>query len=209
MDWSLETGDTLMVSWALFRKSQQATTAAQPGAAVGLGRAALRTADLPSAVRAAILQQTAHGYALDGMETACHSALDEAENNSPAPDLRGDARAGHGAFCTGAYLDVQRAVCWLRLGAPERAVDGLEQAVPALPEAYLRDRGGALAWLAAARAATGELAQAAVEARSALEIARLTHSARTLASVLAVARNLVTHRALPEVAELLAELRVS
>ena len=209
MEWSLEIDDSLMVSWALFRRSQQATTAADPGAVIGLARAALRIADLPCAMRASILQQAAHGYALDGDEAACHQALDEAEDNAAAPDLHGDARSGHGAFCTGAYLDVQRGVCWLRLGVPGLAADRLDRAIPALPEAYRRDRGGALAWLAAARVATGEFTQAAVEARSALAIARETRSARTVASVTAIGRSLVAHRAMPKVGDLLTDLRAS
>lgn len=207
MEWALESGDALMVSWTLFRRSQQATAAGEPGAAVGLAGAALRTTGLTPAMRAAILQQSAHGHALDGAEAACRQALDDAEVGAAVPDVDGDARDGHGAFCTTAYLDVQRGACWLRLGVPNRAVDQLERAVPALPEAYRRDQGAALARLAAARAANGDVAQAAEEARSALDIAGETRSARTRASVAAVARDLVAHRGVPEVADLLDQLR--
>lgn len=59
-------------------------------------------------MRAVIVQQEAHGHALDGDEVMAHRTLDHALQ-WVAHDTVGNARGGHGSFCTGAYLELQRA----------------------------------------------------------------------------------------------------
>lgn len=95
-----------------------------------------------------------------------------------AADDPGDASAGHGSFCTPAYLEMQRGACWLALGKPSRAITVLEGSVHSLPPAYRRDCGVALSRQAAALAATGKPAQAATAALRALDIARASGSGR-------------------------------
>ena len=50
-----------------------------------------------------------------------HRALDAAHQWA-ALDNAGDARGGHGSFCTQTYVESQRAHCWTALGKPHRAV---------------------------------------------------------------------------------------
>jgi hypothetical protein len=88
-------------------------------------------------MRAALTQQEACSLALDGDEAACQHKLDEALRwAAPEPDLHGDARSGHGAFCTSTYIEVQRADCWVHLRRPQRAVATYEGVLANLPAAY-------------------------------------------------------------------------
>jgi hypothetical protein len=74
MEWAAEADDELMMSWSLFRLSQQAVTYGDPARALSLIETAGHRADrLPGTMRAAIAQQAAAAHALDGDETACHA----------------------------------------------------------------------------------------------------------------------------------------
>jgi len=129
MEYAVEAGDHLMVAWTLFRRSQQSTSAGDAAQVAGLSAAAKREGgSLASPMLAAILQQEAHGYALEQDERACLTALDRAVELA-APDDQGDASSGHGSFCTPAYLEMQRGSCWLRLGYPARAISAYETAI--------------------------------------------------------------------------------
>jgi hypothetical protein len=193
-EWAIEANNRQMISWALFRRSQQVAVGGEAAQVAGLAVAARREgADLPRPMRAAILQQEAHAYAMDGDEASCHRALDGALDLATAADDPGDASAGHGSFCTAAYLEVQRGVCWLRLGKPARAIPVLGAAVEALPPAYRRDRGVALSYQAAAFAAEHEPSAAADAALQALEIARGSGSGRILEMIVQAADRLVSH----------------
>jgi transcriptional regulator with XRE-family HTH domain/tetratricopeptide (TPR) repeat protein len=194
MEWATEGNDRHMVSWSLFRRSQQAAGGGDGAQVAGLAAAARREAGaLPGPMLAAILQQEAHAHALDGDELACHRALDQAHQTAAPTDDPGDASAGHGSFCTPAYLEMQRGACWLTLGQPARAVTALETAIRSLPAAYRRDRGAALSRLAAAHAALGEPEAAVRAATGALGIARAAGSARVLKMTMAVADRLAAH----------------
>jgi len=199
----MEGNDRQMVSWTLFRRSQQAAPDRDSAQMAALAAAARREAAvLPGPMLAAILQQEAHAYALDGEERACHSALDRAHLMAAAADDPGDASAGHGSFCTPAYLEMQRGACWLMLGRPARAVNVLEGSVRSLPPAYRRDCGVALSHQAAALAACGEPAQAATVALKALDIARASGSGRVLSMISPVSAKLAPHRRIEEIAGL-------
>ncbi|MDX6239882.1 MAG: hypothetical protein QOG10_4697, partial [Kribbellaceae bacterium] len=122
LEWAIEADDPLMTSWVLFRRSQQAVPGGNAAQVLGLAGAARRAApDLLPPMRAALDQQEAQGLALDGDETAAHRKLDDAHAWA-ATDAAGDARTGHGSFCTASYIEVQRAGCWLTLGKPDRAI---------------------------------------------------------------------------------------
>jgi hypothetical protein len=124
MEWALEAGDRLMTSWALFRRGEHAAADGNAATAAGLAGAARREGgELPSPMLAAILQQEAHAYALDGAEAACQTALDHARDKAASPDDPGDASSGHGSFCTPGYVEMQRGRCWLRLGRPLRGAE--------------------------------------------------------------------------------------
>lgn len=203
MEWAIEGNDRLMVSWALFRRSQQAA-ADQDGAQVAslAGAARRESGVLPGPMMAAILQQEAHAFALDGDERACHEALDRAHRTAAPNDDPGDASAGHGSFCTPAYLEMQRGVCWLTLGRPAKAIASLDTATRCLSPAYRRDRGAALSRQAAAYAALGEPAEAARAAMGALGIARAAGSGRVLKMTMAVADGLAAYAHIEAVARL-------
>ncbi len=206
MEWALEADDPLMLAWTLFRRSQQAVTAREVAQAIGLARAAGRDGDqLPAPMRAAILQQEAQGHALDGEELASQRLLDQA-HIWVATDDAGDARRGHGSFCTASYLEIQRAKCWQMVGKPKRAASLYESALIDLPAVYQRDRGAALGGLAKAYAATAEPEKAATVAVQALRIARSSGSTRTLHEIIAVGQALSGFKTLAPVKVLLDRL---
>jgi hypothetical protein len=151
---------------------------------------------------AAILQQEACAYALDGDETACQAALDRACEQAASPDDPGDASCGHGSFCTPAYVEMQRGRCWLRLGQPAKARPVLDSAIRSLPPVYRRDRGVALSALATAFVGIGEPAEAAVTAAQALGVARDAGSERIVSMVIPVGAALARYRSIEAVARL-------
>lgn len=200
--WAYEGGDDLMLAWSMFRRSQHSTAAARAGDVIGQTAAALRhTASLPPAMQAALLQQQAQGYALDRQESVCMRLLDQARELAAHINDQGDARAGHGSFCTPAYLDVIRATCWMHLHDPGRAVNAYEEALPFLPPIYQRDRGIALAGLAAAYAANHQPEQAAEHAQQAMVIATDSGSERITQILNTVGRALLPHHTFPAVAD--------
>ncbi|MCC8245046.1 helix-turn-helix transcriptional regulator [Saccharothrix luteola] len=206
MEWSHEADDRLMLAWTLFRRSQQATTNRDPARVIGMAHAAHREGPaLPPSMRAAITQQEAHGYALDGDARAAQRTLDKAHEWAVS-DTTGDARGGHGSFCTAGYLELQRASCWLTLGQPRKAVELYDRVLPILPAVYRRDRGIALGRFALASAAVGEPERAARLAGEALDIARSSGSVRTENELRAVANALTRYDTLPSVAAFRAKL---
>lgn len=206
LELAIEADDPLMTSWVLFRRSQQAVPSGNAAQVLGLAGAARRAApDLLPPMRAALDQQEAQGFALDGDESAAHQKLDDA-HTSAATDASGDAREGHGSFCTASYIEVQRAGCWMTLGKPERAISLYEATLPGLPDVYRRDRGVALGRLASAYAASGEPEPAATIATEALSIGQEVGSQRTLGLVRAVSKTLSGYRQLPAVSEFMHEL---
>ncbi|MGH3998004.1 MAG: helix-turn-helix domain-containing protein [Pseudonocardiaceae bacterium] len=208
MEWAHEAGDPLKLAWTLFRRSQQATAAHDVGQVSGLARAARRDGDeLPAPMRAAILQQEAQGHALDGDELASQLLLDEAHGWA-ANDDAGDARLGHGSFCTASYLEIQRATCWQMVDKPRQAVSLYESALTGLHAVYHRDRGTALVGLANAYAAVFEPEKAATVAVKALRIARSSGSTRMLHEVTAVGQALSSFQTLAPVKMLLDQLAV-
>ncbi len=199
MEWAQEADDRLLVSWTLFRRSQQTADAADAARTIGLAQAARREhVALPAPMKAAIAQQEAHGHALDGEETTAQRKLDEAHDWA-ADDSDGEARNGHGSFCTAAYLELQRAACWLTLGRPDRAVQVYESMLPTLPSVYRRDRGLALSRFALAAARIDEPDYAAHLAGEALEIARSAGSARIERGLRDVESALSPHDSMPAV----------
>jgi transcriptional regulator with XRE-family HTH domain/tetratricopeptide (TPR) repeat protein len=206
MEWALEVGDRPMVAWTLFRRSQQALSGGNGAEVVGLAEAACREqGNVSGPMLAAILQQQAHGLALDGAEVAAHELLDRAREHATTDDA-GDARSGHGSFCTPAYVELQRGRVWLTLGRPALAVRAFESAVEDLSPTYQRDLGLAQAGLSIALAAEHQAEAAAHAAVQALTVAQDSGSTRILSMVASVASVLARHAHLGPVAEFLAEL---
>lgn len=203
--WAHQLGHMPMVAWSLYRRSQQQLFGARPRDAVDLVRAARRhDHELPGPMRAAICVQEAHALAALGLPESL-TVLDVALRWA-SDDYRGDAAAGHGSFCTPGYIEIHRATCLGLLGRHLEAIRVFDEALPAVPAVYRRDRAAALASKAAAHAAAGEPDIAAATALTALGTARPTGSRRIVRQIDAVAGTLKKQRGIEPVEELLALL---
>ena len=208
LEWAHQLGDTSMVAWSIYRRSQQQLEAGRARDALDLAEAALRHDErLGSPARAAIRVQQADALAALG-EPAALRVLDQAHHWA-ANDQRGDAEAGHGSFCTPGYIETHRAMCLRLVGRPLEALAVFEQALPAIPPVYRRDTAAALVGKAAAHSAAGQPDIAAATALAALPIARHAGSGRIIGHIAAVAARLRPHRTLEPVAALLDELAVA
>ncbi|MEU5734289.1 hypothetical protein ABZ797_36090 [Streptomyces antimycoticus] len=204
MEWAMEAGDEAMLSWTLFRRSQLAAGKKNAGQAIGLAQAVQRhERALSRPMKAAAIQQEAQGLALDGEEIACHRKLDEAHEFAAIAESSGDARSGHGDFCTPSYIEIQRANCWLNLSRPDRAVSTFHTALTELPDVYQRDRAFAQARLAMAYVGIQEYEQAAAEAAAVLDMARGSGSGRTLQEAVTAVNALAAASNVPAVRDLL------
>jgi tetratricopeptide (TPR) repeat protein len=207
MEWAYEAGDPSMLAWTIFRRSQQAVATRDTAQVIGLAQAARRTEEqLETPMRAAIRVQEAYGHAMDGNERRSQRLLDEAHTWA-AGDTVGDARGGHGSYCTEGYIEIQRANCWQATGQPKKAITLYEEGLRTLPVVYHRNRAAAQSQLAAAYVAAGQPEQAASTAHAALPVARSTGARRILDEIKSVSTDLVPHRGLPAVAALLDDLR--
>jgi hypothetical protein len=156
-------------------------------------------------MRAAVRVQEACAIASTGEDSDALRLLDAAHNWAATGD-RGDARAGHGSFCTPGYIEVHRAVCLRLSGRPADAIAVYEQAIPTIPTVYRRDRAAALTGKAAAHLAAREPELAAVTAHQALPIARRAGSQRIVRQIAALGSALQPDHQLEPVATLLADL---
>jgi len=150
--------------------------------------------------------QEAYGHALDGAERTSQLLLDDAQAWA-ANDTAGDARGGHGSYCTASYIETQRANCWLTTGRPKKAIALYEESLRALPAVYQRNRAGALTRLAAAYLADTQVEQAASMAHAALPVARSSGSVRILDEIHDLGVQMTAHASLPDVGALLDDLR--
>jgi tetratricopeptide (TPR) repeat protein len=207
MEWAYEAGDTRMLAWTAFRRSQQAAAVPDAAQAIGLAQAARRDeAQLATPTRAAIRVQEAYAYGLDGDEPTSQRLLDEAHTWA-ASDTVGDAHEGHGSYCTPSYIEIQRASCWQATGKPKKAITLYEEALRTLPPVYQRNRAGALSQLAEAYLADGQFEQAANTAHAALPVARSSGAGRIAEKIKGVGVELAPHQSLQGVAALLDDLR--
>jgi tetratricopeptide (TPR) repeat protein len=207
MEWAYETGDRMMLAWTAYRRSQQLTATGHTFDAIGLARSAQRSDDRqPGPMRAAIRVQHARGLAMTGDESQARRLLDEARTLA-SDDRRGDARSGHGSFCTDSYIKIQEAMCLSAVNRHRDAIAIFDHAIPALPPVYRRDRAGALVGKAAVHLAAGEPDLAANAAHAALPIARRAGSARIVQQIRTVGANLQPYRTMAPVAALLHDLR--
>lgn len=207
MEWAQEATDDHMQAYVLFRKSHQAAaraTARQAAGlarqAVGLARAAQRIPGLTPTIKALAIQQEAAAYALQGNPTAALACFDAAhELASDAAGASSDSTLDT-SYCTPAYIEIQRASCWIALGEPLRAAQLFENELRALPRVYRNDRGVYLARLARAYVAAGEIDQGAHSASKALAIVGQTGSARTFTELGTVVRAVAARSGSSEVA---------
>jgi transcriptional regulator with XRE-family HTH domain len=208
MEWAQETGNPLMVSYVLVRKSDQAAATRDAPRTIGLAQSALQSRRrLTSRGRAVALQQLAVGYALAGDEVACQRALDTAAQL--AERSRRDGDEGPGRYCTPAYVEIQRAASWIELGRPERAIDLFEDSLATLPSVHRRDRGVYLARLASAYALSDSPETSARKGWEALTVAQATGSRRITTELGQLGSRLARWESMPEVGQLLKELQAA
>jgi tetratricopeptide (TPR) repeat protein len=206
MEWAYEGDDRRMVAWAIFRRAEQAAAKSDTAQAIGFAQAARRhEEELATPTRAAIRVQEAHGHALDGNEATAQRLLDDAHTWA-ASDTVGDAREGHGSYCTPSYIEIQRASCWLTTGKPKKAITLYEESLRTLPAVYQRNRAATLSRLAVAYLADRQPEQAAHNAHAALPIAQAAGSTRILTDIQDLGIHLAFHRGLPAVDALLDDL---
>ncbi|GAA1499827.1 hypothetical protein [Streptomyces synnematoformans] len=156
MEWAQEAADDHMQSYVLFRKSNQAASQLSSERAIGLARAAQRVPGLTSEITALAAQQEAVGYALQGNPRAALAKFDEAHEMAAQSSPNGPMGTLDTSYCTLAYVEIQRANCWIDLGEPHRAIQLFEAEIAALPQIYRNDRSVYFARLARAYAKAGE-----------------------------------------------------
>jgi transcriptional regulator with XRE-family HTH domain len=206
MEWAQEVGNSLMVSYVLVRKSDQAAAMRDAPRTIGLAQSALQhRRRLTSRGRAVALQQLAVGHALAGNEVACQRALDTAAQL--AQRSQQDQDEGPGRYCTPAYVEIQRAATWIELGRPKRAIDLFEDSLATLPSVHRRDRGVYLARLASAYALSDSPETSARKGWEALTVVQATGSRRITTELGQLGSRLARWESMPEVGQLLKELQ--
>jgi transcriptional regulator with XRE-family HTH domain len=179
MEWAQEAGDHTLVSYVFCRKAHQARDQREAERVVGLAQAAQRVQDpLPSRIRALAVREEAQGYALAGNEVACQRKFDEALELVTCSRGEGVPTRGPECYVTEASVERQRAVGWMTLGHPRRAIDLFERELATMPAVQHRDRGVYLSRQAVAYAADQDPEQAVATGHEALAVGRETGSAR-------------------------------
>lgn len=173
-------GDEGMIAYTLMRRSNQAAEQDQVGMALGLADAALSTigARTPR-IRALGYRQKAAGLALTNDPSGCIDALTRARDEI-ASDPSWNPLTG---YCTIHYLDAEAALCFMRLGKPERAANLLAPAISTWPSGYVRDKGFYQAHFAEALTLSGEAEAAIRQARQAASLVATCGSRRTAAQL--------------------------
>lgn len=175
LDYAQEVGDARMVCYVLMRKSNIASDARRPDQALTFAEAGLAEREhLTPHLRAVLLRQQAHAFALRREHAACARCLDLALDCA----LRDDDLELVG-YCTPGYIEMEAANCWVELGKPRRAIDTLQLSFSSWQPEFRRDLGLGLARLGLAYACAGELDIAWAFAQHSLGIVTETRSART------------------------------
>ncbi|MEV5413928.1 helix-turn-helix transcriptional regulator [Thermopolyspora sp. NPDC052614] len=171
--------DEQLVAFALHNKAMLYVDMCDGASAVDLTEAALVNAPaLCAKVRVLALQQAAHGRSLlggDGALEECNRLLDQADRLIDRID---DPYPWGSACLTPHYLAVQRATCYVRLGADREALSLWDSILPTMPPGARRDEGVFRARQARSLAATGEPEQAMEVAREVALLVEETGSAR-------------------------------
>ncbi|RDI58980.1 helix-turn-helix domain-containing protein [Nocardia pseudobrasiliensis] len=193
-----ETADSRLLSYIRMRQSSLAADVGDPRNTIALAQTSLRTpTDLTARQRAMALRQIAHGHARLGQLTDTMRALDQAAHQAASPD--DDELAG---YCTPEYIAMEAAACLIELDRPEQAIATLEPQLPQWRPENRRDFGRGLTLLAIALARSGQPDDAVEVAQHALAIIAETRSTRTEQQLYRVIRELHTHGAAHQGAQL-------
>ncbi|WNV83972.1 hypothetical protein [Umezawaea sp. Da 62-37] len=182
LEWVETVGNENLAAYILMRMSQQAQLAGDTYAVKGLANAAARRdrAVVTKIVQAAVTQQAAHGYALEGDENKSLTLLDKAHdlvNESGQSDNDPYEMAG---YCTTSYVEAQRGAILSTLGKHNQALQAFDDSLNYWPQDYRRERGLHLARQTFAAVVANRPDYVNAVGAEALQIARETGSRRTL-----------------------------
>lgn len=177
--------DAGAVACALVDRAMARTDLGAGAAVVDLCAAALTSTALPAELHVFGLQQQAHGASLLGDRGEVDRLLDESARQLDRVD---EEQWGTSCLRTPAYVEVQRATCYGRLGLASEAERAWEQIIPAAPSTSRRDVGVWVARQATAAATLCEPERAVELSRHAVEIAVDTGSVRARRELAAVDR---------------------
>ncbi|MFD5781124.1 Twin-arginine translocation pathway signal [Streptomyces sp. NPDC126933] len=184
---AMRSRDPHLIGYSLVNQAQVRTDLGDGYAVIDLCEAALGDAGrLVPKVRVMSLQQQAHGASLVGDRAAVDHLIDQADGLLPRVD--DDLPWGNACRRTPAYLEVQRATCYGRLGLGAEAGALWTQVLTLVPETARRDRGVYMARHATAAAAACEPDHALEIARTVVGIAVETRSARMRRELVALER---------------------
>lgn len=173
-------GDEGMIAYTLMRRSTQAAEQDQISTALGLADAAVNTIGTRTPrVRALGYRQKATSLALTGDLHGCKDAITRARDEI-ASDPNWNPLTG---YCTIHYLDAEAALCFLRLGQSDEAVELFAPAIAAWPNGYVRDRGYYQAHFAEALVLAGDVEAAIDHAQQAARLVATCGSSRTAVQV--------------------------
>ena len=205
---AMRSRDPHLIGYSLVNQAQVRTDLGDGHAVIDLCEAALDDQEqLAPKVRVMSLQQMAHGASLIGDRTAVDDLIDRADGLLGRVD--DELPWGNACRRTPAYLEVQRATCYGRLGLGSEAVSLWGQVLDVVPDTARRDRGVYLARHATAAAGAGDPDQALHIARTAADIATETRSARMRRELMTLQRAMRPWQDAPvgqDLAEVLAPL---
>lgn len=193
LDYAQEAGDARMACYVLMRKSNIASDAGRADQALAFAEAGLAEhRQLTPRLRAVLLRQQAHAFALQREPAACARCLGMALDCA----LRDDDFELV-SYCTPGYIEMEAANCWVELGKPHRAIGTLQRGLASWQPEFRRDLGLGLARLGLAYACAGEFDYAWAFAQHSLGIVTETRSARTTRQLTRVHRHLRDRAELP------------
>jgi transcriptional regulator with XRE-family HTH domain len=199
MDYALEMGQQRETSYVLMRKADIAADLDNPNRVIGLVQAALREPQhVAPRGRALVLRLQGRAYAQLGNAGECARALDAA-HEQVTRDAEPD---GLTDYCTPAYIGMEAANSWSKLGRFDAAVSTFERSLQAWPEGLRRDRGLCLARLSYAHAGREDIERACATGREAVDVVRAAPSSRALGELQRLRVRLAPWRRNAEVSDL-------
>ncbi|MFD6110749.1 Twin-arginine translocation pathway signal [Streptomyces yangpuensis] len=179
--------DPHLIGYSLVNQAHVRTDLGDGHGVIDLCEAVLDGSDrLFPKVRIMAMQQQAHGASLMGDRTSVDQLIDAAAGLLSRVD--DDLPWGNACRRTPGYLEVQRATCYGRLGLGREAEALWAQVLDGVPSTARRDRGVYLARRATVAAESRQPDHAVEIARSVVEIAGETRSARMLRELSALER---------------------
>ncbi|MGW3959432.1 hypothetical protein ACWED2_06385 [Amycolatopsis sp. NPDC005003] len=190
---------------ALAYAAYQQTTLAKNGTADADASYEVAREGATPKVAALLLSRKAWAHAVAGNARQADAALAMARDALNRPDDRPEPDWVF--WVDEAEVEIMAGRCWTELRRPLRAVPVLERVLGDFDDTCARDKALYSTWLATSYLQAHEVEQAAATLRRAHELAVGVASTRPGVRIAAVARKLERHRDVPEVGQVLDELR--